>query len=174
MLDTKPTRASRPPISAITALIAQIRKLEVFRHGQVDSANLDDFDTETEQLILRTFGDGTTLLEAYELATMGEAESIVNIPQAAQEDAAQDIPHKALEQRRQVLEACLSELGGNSGVQRPARPSPKPAKKVKRRATKKKARAMTKKAGAAKKKAAKKPGPGKKKPRSGKKKKAKR
>lgn len=118
MPDSKNKPAS-PTASATDALIAQIKKLESFRHIEVDSAKLDDFDTETEQLIQGALGDGTHLLEAYELATMGEAESIVNIPQAAQEDAVQDIPHKALEQRRQVLEACLSELGGISGVQRP-------------------------------------------------------
>ena len=118
MPDSKP-KSAPPAASAINALIAQIKKLESFRHIEVDDAKLEDFDTETEELILKTMGKGTHLLEAYELATMGEAESIVNIPQAAQEEAAQDVPHKALEQRRQVLEACLSELGGISGVQRP-------------------------------------------------------
>src|SRR3989454_1481323 len=89
---------------------AQIKKLEAFRHGQADSTALDEFDAETEQLILRTFREGTHLLEAYGLAIMGEAENIVNIPQQAQEEAAQDIPRMAIEQRRQVLEACLAEL----------------------------------------------------------------
>lgn len=166
MPDTKATRASRPPVSAAAGLIAQIRKLEAFRHGQVDPANLDDFDTESEQLIFKMFGDATTHLEAYELATMGEAETIVNIPQAAQEDAMQDIPLKALEQRRQVLEVCLSELGGNSGARQPAQPSRKPVKTVKRRATTKKAGAAKKKVmkkRVAKKKAAKKSVSGKKK-----------
>src|SRR5207244_10406986 len=59
---------------------AQIKKLEAFRHGQADSTALDEFDAETEQLILRTFREDTHLLEAYGLAIMGEAENIVNIP----------------------------------------------------------------------------------------------
>ena len=130
---------------------AQIKKLEAFRHGQADSTALDEFDADTEQLILRTFGVDTHLLEAYGLAIMGEAESIVNIPQQAQEDAAQDVPRKAIEQRRQVLEACLAELDSNAGKPKPRRTA-RPAKKV-RKATKTKPRAVKKKA--AKKKRAK-------------------
>ncbi len=133
---------------------AQIKKLEAFRHGQADSTALDEFDAETDQLILRTFGVDTHLLEAYGLAIMGEAESIVNIPQQAQEDAAQDVPRKAIEQRRQVLEACLAELDSNTGKPKPMRTA-RPAKKAKkaRKATKTKPRAVKKKA--AKKKRAK-------------------
>jgi len=133
---------------------AQIKKLEAFRHGQADSTALDEFDAETEQLILRTFREDTHLLEAYGLAIMGEAENIVNIPQAAQEDAAQDIPRKAIEQRRQVLEACMAEL-----TVVPDQPKPRAAKKKaaakKTSAIKKKARTAEKKPMAAKKKRAK-------------------
>jgi hypothetical protein len=129
---------------------AQIKKLEAFRHGQADSTGLDEFDAETEQLILRTFGVDTHLLEAYELATLGEAESIVNIPQQAQEDTAQDVPRKAIEQRRQVLEACLAELDWNAGKPKPMRTA-RPAKKAKkpkkaREARKTKPRVVRKKA----------------------------
>jgi hypothetical protein len=134
------------------AFADQIKKLEALRHGQADTATLDQFDEETEQLILRTFGDATKHLEAYGLATMGEAESIVNIPQPAQEDAVQDLPLKAIEQRRQVLEACLAELDWNAGPQKPPQPLRAPAKKKKARAAKKKSAAMKKKAAAVKKK----------------------
>ena len=132
----------------------QIRKLEAFRHGQADSSALDEFDADTEQLILRTFGEATQHLGAYELATMGEAETIVNIPQAAQEDAVQDLPRKAIEQRRQVLEACMAEL-----TVVPDQPKPRAAKRKaaakKTSAGRKKARAAKKKPMAAKKKKAK-------------------
>ncbi len=126
------------------AFAAQLQKLEAFRHGQADSTELDEFDAETERLILRTFGETTGHLEAYELATMGEAETIVNIPQSAQEDTAQDIPRKALEQRRQVLEACVAELEAPpKPLQKPSRA---PAKKAKKKSTaRKKARKVTKK-----------------------------
>src|SRR3989449_8203408 len=132
----------------------QIKKLEAFRHGLVDSTALDEFDAETEQLILRTFREDTHLLEAYGLAIMGEAENIVNIPQQAQEDAAQDIPRMAIEQRRQVLEACLAELTMVAAQPKPKTSSRAPVKKSKK-AIKKKARTAEKKPMAAKKKRAK-------------------
>jgi hypothetical protein len=122
---------------------AQIKKLEAFRHGQADSTALDEFDVETEQLILRTLGQSTLLLEAYGLAIMGEAETIVNMPQPAQEDAAQDLPRKAIEQRRQVLEACMAELEAALAQPKARRPSRAPAKK-KGKSTKTKLRAVKK------------------------------
>jgi hypothetical protein len=107
---------------------------------------LDEFDAETEQLILRTFREDTHLLEAYGLAIMGEAENIVNIPQQAQEDAAQDLPRMAIEQRRQVLEACMAELIAALEQPKAPHPSRAPTKKA-RKATKTKPRAAKKMAG---------------------------
>jgi hypothetical protein len=130
---------------------AQIKKLEAFRHGQADSTALDEFDVETEQLILRTLGQSTLLLEAYGLAIMGEAETIVNMPQPAQEDAVQDLPRKAIEQRRQVLEACMAELEAALAQPKAPQHSRAPAKKAK-----KAKKAMKAKPRAAKKMAAKK------------------
>ena len=127
---------------------AQIKKLEAFRHGQADSTALDEFDVETEQLILRTLGQSTLLLEAYGLAIMGEAETIVNMPQPAQEDSVQDLPRKAIEQRRQVLEACMAELEAALAHPQARRPKRAPAKEAKK--------AMKAKPRAAKKMAAKK------------------
>ncbi|HEX9285434.1 MAG TPA: hypothetical protein VF879_07175 [Nitrospirales bacterium] len=134
-------------------LAQQLRKLEVLRHNSdSDNIALDAFDAETEQLILRTFGESTQHLEAYELATVGEAEYIVNIPQAAQEDGAQDLFHKGLEQRRQVLEACLAELQSSAGRPAAAKSSPAPVKAKKPRSAKKKPRAAKKKGKTTKKK----------------------
>jgi hypothetical protein len=138
-------------------LAEQLRKLETLRHNSdSDNIALDAFDAETERLILRTFGESTQHLEAYELATVGEAEYIVNIPQAAQEDGAQDLFHKGLEQRRQVLEACLSELQSNVG--RPAAKSspkkPRAAKKKSKTTKKKRSAAPKRKPTAARKKKA--------------------
>jgi len=141
----------------------QLKKLQALRHNSdADSTVLDAFDAETEQLLLRTFGDATDHLEAYQLATMGEAETIVNIPQGAQEDATQDLFHKGLERRRQVLEGCLAEL--HSGAARPATAKKKP------RAVKKKGRTTKKKRSVARKR---KPTAAKKKARPAKKKKRK-
>jgi hypothetical protein len=134
-------------------LAEQLKKLEALRHNSdSDSAALDAFDAETEQLILRTFGESTRHLEAYESATVGEAEYIVNIPQAAQEEGTQDLFHKGLEQRRQVLEACLAELQSGAGRPAVAKSSPSPAKGKKPRAARKKPRAAKKKGKTTKKK----------------------
>ena len=43
-------------------------------------------------------------------ATLAEAETLVNLPESAQEQSAQDLPKKAIQQRRQVLEGIISEL----------------------------------------------------------------
>ena len=138
-------------------LAEQIKKLEGLRHTHSDSAALEEFDEETERLILQRFGEDTKHWEAYELAMMGEAETIVNMPQSAQEDATQDLFHKGLEQRRQVLEGCLADLAEAAArpATRPASPPPAPKPKPKAtkkpRTVKKKKKAAKKKAGAARK-----------------------
>jgi outer membrane biosynthesis protein TonB len=165
----------------------QIKKLQAFRHMLVDDAALEEFDEETERLILQRFGENTKHWEAYELAMVGEAETIVNMPQAAQEDATQDLFHKGIEQRRQVLEGCLADMVDATAkpAPRPSRvssdPKPRAVKKQpgvvkKKKAAKKKARpamkaAKKKKSGPAKKK---RPATGKKKAGAATKKRAKR
>jgi hypothetical protein len=79
-------------------------------HGLSGGQALADFDTKTEQLIRDAYGETNDRLEAYRYATMAEAENIVNLPESAQEESAQDLPKKAIQQRRQVLEAIISEL----------------------------------------------------------------
>ncbi len=144
----------------------QLKKLDALRRAE-DSSALEEFDDEAEQLILQRFGEATTHLETYELAIMGEAETIVNMPQAAQEDATQDLFHKSIEQRRQVLEGCLAEAAGVETIvgwaTQSAAPQPTPRAATKPRAvktkkqpakTKKPARSMKKNAGPVKKKRA--------------------
>ena len=132
----------------------QLKKLEALRHA-VDSSALEEFDEETEQLILQRFGEATNHLEAYELAMMGEAETIVNMPQSAQEDATQDLFHMSIEQRRQVLEGCLADAAGAvvQPATRSASPTPVPTPKLKAakkpRTVKKKKKPAKKKAGGA-------------------------
>jgi hypothetical protein len=77
---------------------------------QMDASALAAFDEETEELIREAYGETNDRLEAYRYATMAEAESVVNLPESAQEEAAQDLPKKAIQQRRQVLEGCRSEF----------------------------------------------------------------
>lgn len=136
-------------------LAEQIKKLDALRHME-DSAALEEFDEETEQLILQRFGEATSHLEAYELAMMGEAETIVNMPQSAQEDATQDLFHKGIEQRRQVLEGCLADLADAAArmVTPRAAPPPAPKKTAPRPAKKtRKARPARRAAGKPRKKA---------------------
>ncbi len=130
-------------------LAEQIKKLEALRHA-ADSSALEEFDEETEQLILQRFGEDTKHWEAYELAMMGEAETIVNMPQAAQEDATQDLFHKGIQQRRQVLEGCLADLAEAAAQPVTRRAVPPSVPKAAPKATKKPS-AMRKKKKAAKK-----------------------
>jgi hypothetical protein len=92
------------------ALQAQIQKLEVLSHRPLDSTVLARFDDETENLIQRLLGATHPQLEAYKYAKLAEAAEMVNLPEGAQEESVQDLPRKAIQQRRQVLEGCLAEL----------------------------------------------------------------
>jgi len=102
---------STPESNAHTqALQAQIQKLELLSHRPLDSAVLARFDDETENLIKSFLGPLHPQMEAYKYAKLAEAAEMVNLPESAQEESAQDLPRKAIQQRRQVLEGCLAEL----------------------------------------------------------------
>ena len=98
------------PESRAERFQAQIDKLEALSHGKADDRALNEFDAETEQLLIEIFGATNKQIETYKYATVADAEMMVNMPESAQEDAAQDLPKKAIQQRRQVLEGCISEL----------------------------------------------------------------
>ena len=78
------------------------------KHMPVSS--LADFDQVTERLISEMFGDASELSEAYEYAKLGEAASLVNLPEEAQESGVQDVERESLQQRKQVLESCICAL----------------------------------------------------------------
>src|SRR5437660_3282825 len=98
------------PNAHLQALQTQIQKLEVLSHRPLDSAVLARFDDETENLITSLLGPLHPQLEAYKYAKLAEAAEMVNLPESAQEESVQDLPRKAIQQRRQVLEGCLAEL----------------------------------------------------------------
>jgi hypothetical protein len=106
------TNASYTPESRSHRIQAQIDKLEDLCHrpSMVSPSMLADFDSETEDLLVTLFGANNRRVETYKYATMGEAETMVNMPEEAQEPMAQDIPLKSIQQRRQVLEGCLTDL----------------------------------------------------------------
>lgn len=109
--------ASFPSTSREQGFLEQLKKLEDLSHRPTDTATLAQFDMETESLLTATFGDGNDRLETYKYATMAEAETMVNLPESAQEELAQDLPQKAIQQRRQVLEACISAMKGDDATE---------------------------------------------------------
>jgi CBS domain-containing protein len=68
---------------------------------------LEDFDEAAEELISQVYGQASDELEAYYYAKTGEA---ANLPEEAQESGTHDVERESLQQRRQVLESCLSGL----------------------------------------------------------------
>lgn len=104
------TNSSFAPLTRATQFQALIKKLEALGKRQADDKELAKFDEETEELLVRNFGESDARIEAYKYASLGEAETLVNLPESAQEQTAQDIPKKAIQQRRQVLEGVISEL----------------------------------------------------------------
>jgi len=91
-------------------LKAQIEKLEGLAHHSVVNPTFDQFDADTEDMLIKIYGANHQYVESYKYATVGEAEAMVNLPQSAQEPTSRDIPKKGLQQRRQVLQGILTDL----------------------------------------------------------------
>ncbi|HET8580196.1 MAG TPA: CBS domain-containing protein [Nitrospiraceae bacterium] len=88
----------------------QLARFQPLLSRRSTTGSLEEFDLATERLIGRVFGETSELLEAYEYAKLGEAASLVNLPEEAQESGVHDVPREALHQRKRVLESCISEL----------------------------------------------------------------
>ncbi len=73
-------------------------------------AALDEFDAAALKLIGAVFGESSDWVEAYELARSGEAGSLLNLEDEAQEPNGQDQQREAIRQRRRVLETCVWKL----------------------------------------------------------------
>lgn len=93
-------------------LKAQIEKLEGLAHHTAVNPTFDQFDAETEDILMKIYGANHKYVESYKYATVGEAEALVNLPESAQEPQTRDIPKKGLQQRRQVLQSILTDLQG--------------------------------------------------------------
>ncbi len=92
------------------ALKSQIVKLEgLARHTDV-YPSFDQFDADTEEMLIKIYGADHRYVESYKYATVGEAEALVNLPESAQEPLTRDIPKKGLQQRRQILQTIVTEL----------------------------------------------------------------
>jgi hypothetical protein len=92
------------------ALKSQIDKLESLAHRTVVDPTFEQFDAETEDILITIYGANHPYVESYKYATVGEAEALVNLPESAQEPLTRDIPKKGLQQRRQALQGILTEL----------------------------------------------------------------
>lgn len=102
--------ASFSPLQWSDRVRAQRDTLEGLSHAQAEPAAWAAFDRETEQLLRQIYGDAHQSVELYVYACMAEAEAIVNMPESAQESLSRNLPQKAIQQRRQVLNAVLAEL----------------------------------------------------------------
>ena len=91
-------------------LKAQVDKLESLAHHTVVNPTFDQFDADTEDLLIKIYGVNHQYVESYKYATVGEAEALVNLPESAQEPMTRDIPKKSLQQRRQMLQSILTDL----------------------------------------------------------------
>ncbi len=108
------TRRTRDvsPDRNIERLRQQLARLTPFlSKGKAHAASiLEGFDLETERMISEVFGETSEMLEAYEHAQLGEAASLVNWPEEAQEGGAQGSDQESLHLRRRVMESCIAEL----------------------------------------------------------------
>jgi hypothetical protein len=91
-------------------LKARIGMLERLAHHTVVNPTFDQFDAETEEVLIKIYGASHKFVEAYKYATVGEAEALVNLPESAQEPLTQDTPKKGIQQRRHVLQGVLADL----------------------------------------------------------------
>lgn len=104
------TSASFTPRMRSDEVKTQIGKLEALDHRAPVHPTLESFDTETEALLGRLYGESHRYLETYKYATVAETEALVNLPESAQEPMAKDLPKTALQQRRQVLLGILTDM----------------------------------------------------------------
>ena len=88
----------------IERLRQQLVQFQPFLSRRNTALPLEEFDAATERLIGRVFGETSELLEAYEYAKLGEAASMVNLPEEAQESGARNVYRESLHQRKRILE----------------------------------------------------------------------
>src|SRR6476660_3421328 len=87
-----------------------LTRFKPFLSRRANLMKLTDFDAAAEQTLGEIFGEASDLLEAYEYAKVGEAAGLVNLPEEAQENGAQDIERESLQQRKRVAEYMSPEV----------------------------------------------------------------
>jgi signal-transduction protein with cAMP-binding, CBS, and nucleotidyltransferase domain len=88
----------------------RLTEFQPFLSRRKAPVTLAEFDQATEQLLGRIFGAASEMLEAYQYAKLGEAASLINLQEEAQEGGVRDVERESLQQRKRVLESCISEL----------------------------------------------------------------
>jgi hypothetical protein len=71
---------------------------------------LEQFDAETEDLLIEAFGTASESVEAYKYAMVGDAESLIALAAQAHPSTSPHVAHRRLAHRRQILEGCVSLL----------------------------------------------------------------
>jgi hypothetical protein len=96
-----PTRLDR--------LRTQVHKLDSLSLSD-DARGLEQFDAETEDLLIEAFGTASESLEAYKYAMVGDDERLIIMTSPAQTGTSQKDAYTRLPHRRQILEGCVSIL----------------------------------------------------------------
>lgn len=115
-----PSTSSKQGISldqSIEQMRQQLAKLGPFLGRGASTHSLEEFDLDTERLIVELLGQASDFLHAYEYAELGEAAGLVNIPDEAPEGAGMDRQRQSVIQRSRVLESCISELEARRSAQ---------------------------------------------------------
>lgn len=115
----------------IERLRKQLAHFDTIVEKGATASALAEFDGATERLIGAVFGEVADMLEAYEYARHGEAQTLVNLPDEAPEDGALDVDRESVRQRRRVLETCIWELEARRAAKATGpHPAPKDVPKV--------------------------------------------
>jgi signal-transduction protein with cAMP-binding, CBS, and nucleotidyltransferase domain len=112
-MDTVHATPKKPRVSldrSIERLRKQLADFAPYLGKGKPTRSLEEFDMETERLIVDLLGETSELLEAYEYAELGEAAGLVNMTDEAPEGTGMDSLRQSLLQRSRVLETCVSEL----------------------------------------------------------------
>ena len=95
------------PATRLERLRTQMHKLESLSLSD-DGQTLEQFDAETEGLLIEVFGTASESVEAYKYATVGDADPLLDLAAPAQDGTSKHVTNKQLRHRRQILEGCVS------------------------------------------------------------------
>lgn len=104
------TNASFSPYTRSDAIKSRLDILESMETREPNQHELEPFDTQTQEVLAKLYGESHQYLELYKYATLGEAEALVNLPESAQEPQSRNRARKGLQQRRQALLGMLLEM----------------------------------------------------------------